>query len=191
MLRLGRIAREDAVWYVPAQLAGAVAGMLLASAVLGPLLAAPAVHYVVTRPGMQGILAAFVAEALISSVLLTCVLESNASPRLGRYTGLVAGALVATFIVCEAPLSGMSMNPARSFGSAVAALDWTSLWIYFAAPPLGMFLAAQRFLWRRGSATGVCAKLRPHRPGEPCQLCASVDVPASLTSNAGTIRGLL
>jgi len=50
--------------------------------------------------------------------------------------------LVATYIILESPLSGMSMNPARSFGSAVAARLWTGLWIYFTAPPLGMLLAA-------------------------------------------------
>ena len=179
MLRLGRVAPWDAMLYVPAQFAGAAAGMALASLLFGPLLAAPSVHYVVTRPGMRGAAIAFAAEALISSVLLTCVLWSNASERLKAYTGLFAGTLVATFIAIEAPLSGMSMNPARSFGSAAAAVDWTALWVYLTAPPLGMLAAAQLFLWRRGASATLCAKMRPHSAGEPCHLCDAVTAPAS------------
>ena len=40
-------------------------------------------------------------------------------------------------ISIEAPISGMSMNPARSLGSALAAANWTAVWIYFSAPPSG------------------------------------------------------
>ena len=49
-----------------------------------------------------------------------------------------AGALVALYIIFEAPLSGMSMNPARTVASALPAHVWTDAWIYFLAPPLGM-----------------------------------------------------
>ena len=52
-----------------------------------------------------------------------------------------AGALVATYIMVEAPLSGMSMNPARTLASAAPAGVWDAVWIYFIAPPLGMLLA--------------------------------------------------
>ena len=64
-----------------------------------------------------------------------------------------------TYISLESPLSGMSMNPARSFGSAVAARLWTGLWIYFTAPPLGMLLAAQIYLAVKGAHAVICAKL--------------------------------
>ena len=188
MLRLGRVAPWDAMLYVPAQFAGAAAGMALASLLFGPLLAAPSVHYVVTRPGMRGaaiahavvtVLVAIDMRTLTPEAWLTCVLWSNASERLKAYTGLFAGTLVATFIAIEAPLSGMSMNPARSFGSAAAAVDWTALWVYLTAPPLGMLAAAQLFLWRRGASATLCAKMRPHSAGEPCHLCDAVTAPAS------------
>ena len=81
---------------------------------------------------------------------------------LNRFTGLCAGILVATYITLEAPLSGMSMNPARTFGSAVSAQLWTALWIYFVAPPLGMLLAAELSVRRHGAQSVLCAKLHHH-----------------------------
>jgi len=87
------------------------------------------------------------------------VLITTNTEMLARYTGLCAGALVALYIIVEAPVSGMSMNPARTFGSAVPAQLWTSLWIYFSAPPLGMLLASEVYLRLRGAQAVFCAKL--------------------------------
>jgi len=70
--------------------------------------------------------------------------------------------LVAVYITFEAPISGMSMNPARTFGSAYWAHAWTALWIYFTAPPLGMLLAAELYLRIRGAHRVFCAKLHHH-----------------------------
>ena len=67
-----------------------------------------------------------------------------------------SGALVATYITLEAPFSGMSMNPARTFGSAFVGHLWTGLWIYFTAPVLAMQFAATVYL--RGKGTVYCAK---------------------------------
>jgi aquaporin Z len=113
---------------------------------------------------------AFVAEAVISFVLMTVVLMATNHRKLARYTGLFAGILVATFITFEAPLSGMSMNPARTVGSAFWAGDWTALWIYFTAPPLGMLLAAELYLRRRGPRGIFCAKLH-HQNEKRCIFC--------------------
>ncbi len=172
-LRLGRVGPQDAVFYVGAQFAGAVCGMLLAAQLLRSWIAAPSVNFVSTQPGMRGTAVAFAAELIISCVLAWCVLRSNVSPRLRTYTGLVAGALVATFIVVEAPLSGMSMNPARSLAPAMVAAQWTAVWVYFIAPPLGMLLGAQIHLRRERGR--LCAKLRPHAPGESCHFCEWAD----------------
>jgi aquaporin Z len=88
-------------------------------------------------------------------------------PRLNRYTGLFAGLLVMLYISLEAPISGMSMNPARTLGSAVSAGNWTSIWIYFIAPPLGMLGAAEIYVRRRGINRVLCAKLH-HENNERC-----------------------
>ena len=166
-LSLGRMKGPDAAFYVTAQFLGAVAGVLVAWGVLGARLSHPSVHFVTTRPGDPGQAVAFLAELVISFVLMTVVLAVSASRRM-RLTGLSAGALIFVYITFEAPLSGMSMNPARSFASALAARDLSPLWIYFLAPPLGMLLAAAMFRHRR--VVAGCAKL-DHPPDVPCMFC--------------------
>jgi aquaporin Z len=168
--RLGKIAHRDAVGYVSAQFMGAVAGVFLAGLIVRNMLAHSDVHYAVTRPGVRGVVVAFVAEAVISWILMTVVLITSNRNRLAPYTGLFAGLLVATFIAVEAPLSGMSMNPARTVGSGFWAHDWTAVWIYFTAPPLGMLLAAELYVRRHGSAGIFCAKLH-HLNGKRCIFC--------------------
>jgi aquaporin Z len=61
----------------------------------------------------------------------------------------------------------MSMNPARSLGSAAAAMRWDHLWIYFTAPPLGMLAAAEARVRIRGLHSVLCAKLH-HENAERC-----------------------
>jgi aquaporin Z len=169
--RLGKIAPWDALFYVLAQFAGAVAGVVLSGLLLGwPVLADPSVNYVATVPGAHGTAVAFVAEAVISFGLMLGVLTVSNNRSLNRYTALFAGTLVATYITLEAPLSGMSMNPARTFGSALPGEVWTALWIYFAAPLLGMLLAAEAYLRTRSSEAVLCCKLH-HENGERCIFC--------------------
>jgi aquaporin Z len=157
---------------VAAQFAGAVAGVALAHLVIAGMLGDPQVHYAVTRPGPAGVLPAFLAETVISALLMTVVLAASNHAGTARFTGLFAGLLVATFIVVEAPVSGMSMNPARTVGSAFWAGDWTALWLYFTAPPLGMLVAAEGYLRRHGAGRIFCAKLQ-HPDGVRCIFCES------------------
>lgn len=166
-LRLGKVARHDAAGYIAFQLLGGVAGVLAARALVGAPLAHERVHYAVTKPGPWGVGAAFGAEVVISALLMSVVLWSAASPRLQRFTGVMAGMMVWLFIAVESPVSGMSMNPARSLGSAALAGDWMSFWIYCTAPLVGMFLAAE---WRvrRGTAAEGCAK---YAHAAPCLFC--------------------
>jgi aquaporin Z len=170
-LRLGRVAPSDALFYVIAQLAGAIGGVAVAARALGPALADPAVRYVVTMPGPDGPAVAFAAEAAISFVLMSIVLFVSNTPRLSRFTGVACGLLVVAYITFEAPLSGMSMNPARTLGSALAAAEWRGLWIYFVAPPLGMLGAAELYSRLFGEDGVFCAKL-DHASRVPCIFCA-------------------
>jgi aquaporin Z len=161
-LRLGKVQPWDAVFYVAAQFAGGIAGVLVAAALLGRRIAAASVNYVVTVPGSHGWIAAFLAEAGISFVLMSTILLVSNTRNLARYTPLFAAFLVMTYIARESPISGMSMNPARTFGSALPARVWTSLWIYFVAPVAGMLLAAEVYLRLRGAQRVFCAKLHHH-----------------------------
>lgn len=165
--RLGKVAPWDTFFYVVSQFTGGIAGVLFARTFLRSWVSHPAVNYAVTTPGRYGQWAAFGAEVIISFVLMYVILTISNSQSLGRYTGLFAAALVATYITFEAPISGMSMNPARTFGSAFSAHVWNALWIYFCAPPLGMLLAAEAYVRVRGKKAVLCAKLH-HQNEQRC-----------------------
>lgn len=175
-LRLGKVAPWDAVFFILAQFAGGVAGVMIAATLLGDGFVAPPVRYVATTPGHFGAPGAFLAEFLISALLMSVILRVSNSPRYASYTGLCAGALVAIYITLEAPLSGMSMNPARSFASAFPARLWSDLWIYFVAPVLGMQAAAAWYTYRRGLHAVACAKLQ-HPPDQRCIHCGYTPPP--------------
>ncbi len=166
-LRLGKIRVEDALFYVFFQFGGAVAGLWAARRVLGKALSEAPVLSIVTRPGVWGEPAAFAAEFLISFLLMAVVLKSSNHSRFNRWTGVFAGALVALYILIEAPVSGMSMNPARTFASSLSAGNWQGLWIYFTAPLLGMLLAGELYAHREGFEKVFCAKL-VHSPEARC-----------------------
>ena len=143
--------------------------MLLVAAAAGPVVADPGVNYVVTVPGSAGVGVAFAAEVAIAFCMMTTVLAVSSSPRWADLTGLCAGTLVAAYITIEAPLSGMSLNPARTFASAVPADVWRALWLYLTAPLAGMLLAAElRVRWARRPVS--CAKLQ-HDRSTPCIFC--------------------
>ena len=166
-LLLGKIAPWDAFFYVVSQFAGGALGVAVADLLLGFPLRHSAVNYVITAPGVWGAGAAFWAELFIAAILMTAILTVSNTRGLSRYTGLLAGGLVATYITFEAPVSGMSLNPARTVGSALSAGEYPGLWIYFTAPILGMFLAARLYLLWRGPRAVYCAKLR-HNNHQRC-----------------------
>lgn len=161
---LGKVERWDALFYALSQFIGGVLGVGLADLFIGLPLRHTSVNYVATVPGENGAFAAFAAELLISFLLLYVVLNASNRPRWVRLTPFLAGVMVALFISVEAPVSGMSMNPARTFGSSLFACDFTALWIYFTAPPLGMLLAAALY---RSQGRVFCAKYHHHN-GQRC-----------------------
>lgn len=160
--RLGKVKFYDAVFYILAQFAGGILGVLVAWLLLGNLLEDSAVNFVLTLPGMRGVGVAFIAEIVISFFMMTMVLWTSNSLKLSRFTPYFAGLLVAFYITFENPLSGMSMNPARSFASAFAAQNFTGIWIYFIAPPLAMLAAAEVYLRVKGAKEVYCAKFHHH-----------------------------
>jgi len=157
--RLGKLAAWDAAFYVAAQFAGGILGTLAAAVLLGNAIRNPKVDFAVTLPGAGGPWVAAVAELIITFILMTTILVVSNTKRLARYTGVFAGALVALYITFEAPLSGMSMNPARTFGSAFGASEYTALWVYFVAPLAGMLGAAEVYARAGRARVAHCAKL--------------------------------
>jgi aquaporin Z len=165
--RLGRVRGRDAAAYLAAQVAGGLAGVLGVAAVLGEAFLAPPVGGVATIPGSSGLAVAFIAELGISFLLMLVVLSLGGT-RLARYTGLVAGAMVCLYIIFEAPLSGMSMNPARTLASAIPTSSYQGLWIYLTAPVAGMLLASEAHVRATRPSRRGCAKLFH---ALPCVFC--------------------
>ncbi len=179
--RLGKIKGVDAFFYILFQFIGGVLGVSLAAVVLQSNLSHPAVNYVATLPGNSGLQAAFAAELVITFIQMTMVLNVSNTNNSARYTGVLAGLLVALYISFEAPLSGMSMNPARTFGSAIGGNIWTAWWIYFTAPLLGMLAAAQLYVWTKRQV--ACAKLH-HQNNKRCIHCGAPGAMSALDKAA-------
>ncbi len=168
--RLGKIRRQDAALYILGQFLGGLGGVMLADFLLRGSLAQPEIQFAATQPGPGGPWIALFAEFLISFLLMSMVLHLSNHASLSRYTGLVAGLMVAIYITWEAPYSGMSMNPARSFASAVPASLWSDFWIYLVAPPAGMLAAAEVYLRLKPISPVKCCKLY-HNPHKRCTFC--------------------
>jgi aquaporin Z len=144
--------------------------------VIGAPFSHPEVKYATTQPGPEGAAVAFGAEFVISFVLMLAVLVAMNSARLEKAVGAIVGVLIGLYIAIESPLSGMSLNPARTFGSALTAGQWKGLWIYFVAPVLSMLLAAETFLWMR--RRGLIASPEERRTsGRSCLICDLKDGP--------------
>lgn len=129
--RLGKVEFWDTLFYVTAQFTGAAGGVAIAAYLLRGSIADAAVRYAVTAPGIFGNAGALAGEVSISFILMTAILFASNHEALARYTAYVVGVLYATFITFETPLSGISMNPARTFGSAFRAGYWQAIWVYF------------------------------------------------------------
>lgn len=157
--RLGKVEFWDAWFYTAAQFLGAIGGVAVAVLVLRGAPGNAAVRYAITTPGKYGSMLAFLGELAISFLLMLTVLFVTNRAKLAPYTAYFVGAMIAAFITFESPLSGMSMNPARTFGSAFHADYWNALWIYFLAPSFGMLAAAEVFLRIRRGVPPFCAKL--------------------------------
>lgn len=170
--RLKKITGIDAAGYIAAHVAGGSLGIVLATLLLAQLPADPAINYIATLPGPTGAGVALLAEFAISCGLMAVVLGVASDARLAPYAGAAAGLLVAAYITFEAPLSGMSMNPARSLGPALLAGRVETMWIYTLGPLAGMQCGALIFCRLKGLAAVRCAKL--HHPSHvPCIHCGS------------------
>jgi aquaporin Z len=167
---LRKIRAVDALFYIAFQFMGATAGVWLIALATKMSLADPHVRYAATVPGSSGRLAAGLGEFIISFLQMTVVLVVSSRPRIQRLTGLIAGTLVAAYIALESPWSGMSMNPARTFGSALPSGIWQGFAIYLLIPPLAMFSAAQLYVRLRSDAGAFCCKF-DHSPKVDCIFC--------------------
>ena len=133
--------------------------MLVAHRLFGASLADLPVQYVVTLPGKFGYLLAFIAEFALAFTMMEVILIVSNHRRLAKFSPLfVAFVTVFYFAFCSS-ISGYSVNPARSFSSALFAHVWQGIWIYFAAPGFGMLVAAALYQRVVGKDRIYCAKV--------------------------------
>jgi MIP family channel proteins len=136
-------------WYWAAQLVGAVGAGAMLSALFGSVAEAG-----VTQPHVPALTATAI-EVFLSWLLLTVILGTADRFRIvGQNAALAVGGTIALCGLIAEPLTGASMNPARSLGPAIVTGALSDAWIYVAGPFLGMALAVALTTAVHGPAAG-------------------------------------
>lgn len=129
--------RREVIYYVAAQLGGAALGTLTLRLLIGDVAGLGS-----TIPS-GSVWQSFGLEVLLSAVLMFVIISvATDTKALGAPAALAIGFTVALAALWGGPISGASMNPARSLGSALMAGLWTDQWIYWTAPVIGAILGA-------------------------------------------------
>ena len=162
-----KISSADALMYALCQIGGALLGVMVVATIASE--AALTVDLGMTRPG-AGYTAAFalVAELLITFMLVFLVFWAVDRRAVARFTPYLAGVLIALLVLVEAPVSGTSLNPARSLAPAALMGAFADFWLYVVGPMAGAVLAVLCYRWFGGEQAGAgCAKLH-HTDRYPC-----------------------
>ena len=106
--------------------------------------------------------AAFLIEWLLSFALMFVIMAVATDQRVADgFAGLAVGITVAFDALMGGPLTGASMNPARSLGPALIAGTWTAHWVYWLAPVTGTIAAARAYeALREGGRPSIAASIR-------------------------------
>ncbi len=98
-------------------------------------------------------------EIVLTALLVSVILgTASAAQNVGAIAALGVGGYIALAGLWAAPVSGVSMNPARSFGPALASGDWTSYWAYVAGPIAGALIAVGLAMVLRGRGGDVISR---------------------------------
>lgn len=138
--------RREAAAYIGAQMAGAV----VAALVLLAMWSDKPADLGATVPSV-GVGSAFVYEAVMTAFLMFVIMAVATDTRaVGAAAAIAIGGTVGLDALFGGAVTGASMNPARSFGPALASGEWTDFWIYLAAPVLGAAIGAFAYQLARG-----------------------------------------
>ena len=173
--------RGDFPWkrvpgYIIVQLLGATLACLFLLAVFGNV-----EHLGATLPGpgyhdWQALLM----EIALTAVLLSVILgTASAAQNVGALGALAVGGYIALAGLWSAPVSGTSMNPARSFGPALVSGDWTAYWVYVVGPLVGAAIAVACAVILRGRGA-------TRSPTRRAPACSRRDVPGTRKSSPRT-----
>lgn len=144
----GKMRAGRAFSYMVFQIVGGVLGALALRAVLGGTATGLGQTLPASGLAVGGAtitvtpIMAVLTEAILTFFLVNCVLNAAVSGKAGNLAGVAIGLTLTFSILVGGPLTGASLNPARSIGPAVALADFTSLWIYLVGPALGAAVAA-------------------------------------------------
>ena len=174
--------RGDFPWkrvpgYILIQLTGAALACLFLRLVFGNR-----EHLGATLPGpgytsWQALLMEIVLTALLVSVILG---TASAAQNVGAIAALGVGGYIALAGLWAAPVSGVSMNPARSFGPALVSGDWTSYWVYIAGPIAGTLIAVGCALVLRGRGGDVISRAAGSGVLDEGVLAAKAELPEEI-----------
>lgn len=132
----GRFSTQQVIPYILAQVGGAILASLLVLALFRPV---SDLGRTLPAGSWQQSL---ILEVVLTAILMLVILRvSRGSKETGIMAGAAIGSVVALAVLFAGPVSGASMNPARSLAPAVVGLDTSFLWIYLVAPPVGAALA--------------------------------------------------
>ncbi len=163
---LHRISFQDTFWYILFQFIGGYLGIVIFKWFFFGYISNPAVNYVVTVPGTQGYWPAFGIEFLLSFIIIVTVLFSSNSKKIAPFTGYLVGIFLMLSITFTAPVSGMSINPARTAASALTSGEWQGWWIYFVGPVSAMLFGGYFYrFWYRKKHNGNCTTMKMHLSG--------------------------
>jgi aquaporin NIP len=141
---------------IPAYWAAQVAGAITAATALRASLGGDASVGATLASGSQA--QSFVWEVVLTAILLFVIMAVATDTRsVGEAAALAIGGTIALASLVGGPISGASMNPARSLGPAIASAEWTSLWLYLTAPFLGATLGALAYQLVRGKGADLPA----------------------------------
>ncbi|MBF6591903.1 MAG: aquaporin [Ktedonobacterales bacterium] len=149
--------------YWAAQMGGALAAIGALRLLLGNVARLGA-----TLPaGRGGAWQAFGLEVLLSFFLMFVIMAVATDTRAaGQAAALAIGATVALEALFAGPISGASMNPARSLAPALLSGTWTAQWVYLLAPGLGMVAAGWVYRWLRAATSAPTTPEQTHVSGQ-------------------------
>lgn len=163
-ITLGFTLRRDFPWrrvpgYVIMQLAGAALACLFLRLTLGNV---GGLGTTVPGRGIEDWQALLIEVALTVGLVSTILGTSSRAQNVGPLSALAIGGYIALAGLWSSPISGASMNPARSFGPALITGDYAHLWLYIAGPLAGSLIAVA-FAWVLRGPSGDAAAARAAR----------------------------